>query len=601
MALLQALIIGLIGCMIAPGYLFYFDVTPKLAVLLVGTAGLLIVAVRGGESARGPRWFAALLLLNAGSLALSTGWSSNRSLSLYGSTWRSFGALAQCVAMLFCWLVAWQSTGRPDRARMVLRGVSIAGMAIAAYGIAQYFGWDPFLSAATYRIGEGVGRIVRPPGTLGYASYFATWLLMTVFLSLALAKMETHRAWCSAARAAAALALAAMLLTGTRAAILGLLAGGVVWPWWSGSRLPRRAAVAALAVVLCGAGFYYSPPGRQVRSRSRWFPEEPGGGARALLWRDSFFMAARRPMAGYGPEVFLGEFPHFESRALAEAYPDFVHESPQNIFLDAMVSQGVPGLLLLCGLCAVGLAAAWRLKAGWLAAALAAGMVSQQFTAFTMPTAVLFLTTIALAAGLATEPGAPRRSSVMAGVAPVLVLALLYFALRLTMADHALAVTKRLLEAGDLRATTAEYETYWFWRLPGPSADVWYSRSWMGVARNSQEKGVMEQAMAISGQAAARATENAEEPFAAWYNRAQISALDDNYADTETSLRQAIAAHPNWFKPHWMLARQLELGARGEEAGKEAALAAELDGGHHPEVARTLQDIRARQAGSHTP
>ena len=65
----------------------------------------------------------------------------------------------------------------------------------ALYGIAQYFGWDPILPAAAYHIGEGIWTIVRPPGTLGYVSYFATWLLFVVFLSLALAALEESRSW----------------------------------------------------------------------------------------------------------------------------------------------------------------------------------------------------------------------------------------------------------------------------------------------------------------------------------------------------------------------------------------------------------------------
>src|ERR1035441_8898155 len=147
------------------------------------------------------------------------------------------------------------------------------------------------------------------------------------------------------------------------------------------------------------------------------------------------------------------------------------------------------------------------------------------------------------------------------------------------------SVTKRYFDTSELPSATAEYETYWFWHLPGTSADLWYSRSWMGVARSTHEAAVWQQAMAISEQSAARATDNAEEPFAAWYNLAQISALLDNYLATESSLRRAIDSHPNWFKPHWMLARQLRLESRLDEARKEAALAAELDAGHHPEVA----------------
>jgi hypothetical protein len=513
MALAQALVIGLIALIVIPGYAFYFDITPKAAVLLAGTAWLLILAVRGRESPRGPRLLATLLLLNAGSLAVSTAFSPHPWFSLYGGTWRCFGALMQGVAMLFAWLVAWQSTGRPDRVRVILRGIAIAAIVAAAAGI------------------------VRPPGTLGDAGNLTAWLLMSSCLGLALAKMETAGAWRGVAYTAAALSLAVVCVTCLR-----------------------------------------TPPWRHMQP---------------LLWRDSLRMAARRPWAGFGTEVFLAEFPHSESQALARQDPDLIHESPRNIFLDSLVSQGAPGLLILCGLCAAGFRAAWKRKAVWMGAALAAGIVSLQFTSLTIPTAVLFLTTLALAAALAHDPGAPRPTPILAGIAPFLVLALLYFALRLTIADRALAITRQLMEAGDLVATTSEYETYEAWRLPGASADLWYARSWLEIARSTADTGVKEQALTIAEQAAASATGNAEEPFVAWYTRAQISALQDDSEDAVTSLRPAIAARPNWYRPHWMLAHLLQRESRPDEARKEAALAAELDAGHHREVAEMLTGMEA--------
>ena len=43
MPLLQAALIGLVALILTPGALFYFDVTPKLAALLVGAAILCCV------------------------------------------------------------------------------------------------------------------------------------------------------------------------------------------------------------------------------------------------------------------------------------------------------------------------------------------------------------------------------------------------------------------------------------------------------------------------------------------------------------------------------------------------------------------------------
>jgi hypothetical protein len=65
---------------------------------------------------------------------------------------------------------------------------------------------------------------------------------------------------------------------------------------------------------------------------------------------------------------------------------------------------------------------------------------------------------------------------------------------------------------------------------------------------------------------------------------------------TERSLRAAMAARPNWFKPHWTLARLLLLEHRMDEAEREAAVASELDAGKNPEVAQTLWEIRAQRA-----
>jgi len=242
----------------------------------------------------------------------------------------------------------------------------------------------------------------------------------------------------------------------------------------------------------------------------------------------------------------------------------------------------VPGLLLWCGLCSAGLAAAWKRNDGWLAAALAAGIVGLQFSPLVLPTAVLFLSAVGLAAGLAEKPGAPRSNLVFAAVAPFLVLALLYFGLRLAMADRELLLTKRLLDARDLPAATAEYEAYWFWRLPGASADVWYSRRWMDVARSARDPEVRTQALDISGQAAARAIGNAEEPFFAWFNLAQVATLEGNFEEAERNLRRAIAAHPNWYLPHRVLAQELLRQSRPEEAQRETALAAELEGRTSP-------------------
>jgi O-antigen ligase len=577
MLMIQATAVALIALILAPGLLFYFDVTPKLVVLLLAS-GVALVPVRRCK-------LMGLMMLTLVSLALSTALSPNPALSFYGAHWRQYGALTQAAVVIFAWALAAQT--QRIGAGVVLRTVSAAGALTALYGIAQYLGWDPILPAAAYHIGEGIWTIVRPPSTLGYVSYFATWLLFVFFLSLAL---PGHLA-----KACAVLALIAMLLTGTRAAFLGLAAGAAVW---SGMRLRpphaptrralRRAATFTGAALLAVLLLYLSAAGQPMRSRARWFAEDPWGGARPLLWRDSLRMGLARPLAGHGPETFTAAFPRYESAALARAYPDFAHESPHNIFLDALVGQGIAGVLLLAAWCTLGFAAAWKIRgkhpdlAACLAAALAAGTVSQQFTVFTIPTAVIFFATIALAAGLADLPGDVPAEPVRRFP---LALPLLYFAARIAFADHALALAQRDLTAGNLTAAAAHYEA------SGQTSDLWYSRALLATAQKAPEFGDRLQAFYRSSIAGERATRTAEDPFNAWYSLSSIRAAQNDAAGAERCLRAAIAAHPKWFKPHWMLAQVLRFESRGEEALREAAVAVDLGGGKHPEVARTLHEL----------
>jgi O-antigen ligase len=549
MAYVLAVLIGSIALILAPGQLFYFDVTPKFAVLLAGVGLLPLVGAPKVD-----RRFSFLLLATVGAALLSVAFSTNRALAISGSAWRRYGLASQLAVLAFAMAVA-----ATRNRRVIIGGIAIASAIAAAYGISQYFGWDPILPAAAYHVGEGIWTIVRPPATFGYVSYFATWLLMAGFLSLTLESRAGY--------AVAGLCWTAMLLTGTRAAMAGLAVGLVVWLWRRGFRLPRRALVAGALCVAAAAAFYFSPAGWNLRSRSRWVTEDRFGGARPLLWRDSLAMALRRLPAGYGPETFTADFArHAESPELARAYPDFLHESPHNMFLDALVSEGLPGLLSLAALCYFGLRRGGALEA----AALAAGIVAQQFTVFTIPTALLFYVTLALCTA------APKESGKRQPIAVLLILPLGFWAWRAVAQDHALELTRRALDAGNVQAAQSHYES---------GADLWYSRALFSVAQRAPDLRTRIAAMQLARSAAERATTTAEDPFDAWYNLAMIRAEVNDATGAEAALRQSIAARPNWFKPHWVLAQLLG-------SVEEAQKAVECDGGKHREVAETLEKLK---------
>jgi O-antigen ligase len=610
MALLLSLVIALIPLAIAPGLFFYFDVTPKIAVLLLGTAAAAVwwTAAGGAQgfhrASRAARWFVLTLLWMAASLVVSTLASVNPALSLAGSTWRRWGLVTQLAALLLAYLVAAYCAGRPDRLRIILRAMAASGLIAAAYGAVQYFGWDPLLDAQAYHVGEGILAIVRPPSTLGHADYFGSWLLSAVFAGAALARTETARIWKWLAWASVAAGSGAVFLSGTRAAVLGLLAGAALLTLWRGMRITRSMAVTAGVVLAAAAVFYLSPAGLKLRARVHWSLQEPAGGARLLLWRDTLRMAAPRWPAGYGPETFIASFARVQSAELGRTYPDFYHESPHNIFLDALAAQGVPGLLALAALPVLGFSAAWSARAnkpdvaGALAAGLAAMTVSEQFTSFMLPTALAYYLLgamlVSLTCGVALKPRPSGRRWPAVAAAAAFAGLLVAFAVRLIVAENALAAVRRDLDAGHVGDAAIEYSRFENWRLPGGGADLWYSRRLVQLAASRTDDTNRRQALQQAARAALHATETAEDPFNAYYNVAEFYASRNDFPRTEQSLRAVISSAPNWFKPHWMLAQVLEAGGHLREAEAEAAQGVALDGDKHEEVTRTLDQIRAR-------
>jgi tetratricopeptide (TPR) repeat protein len=288
-------------------------------------------------------------------------------------------------------------------------------------------------------------------------------------------------------------------------------------------------------------------------------------------------MAASRPLLGWGVETYSTEFPRFQSRDLARAYPDFYYESPHNIFLDAFVSTGVLGLVGLLAICALGLVCGWLARktapaeALMFVAGLIASLVAQQFTAFTVATALCLYLAIAVLVSLtvSSQPVVRRRWMFSA-----LGVAFCVLGVRLIFADTLLARTNVALQRGDLDKAMELHSDSRGWQTPTPYSDLWYSRALAQRAAMTQEGYI----------AAERAAIAAEDRHNAYYNLAMHCALRNDAAGVEANLREAIRWAPNWFKPHWTLAKSLKVAGRVNEAEKELAIALDLDAGVHEEV-----------------
>ena len=552
---------AVVAILILPGWSFSYDVIPKVVVVLLGAAAALWIQPQR------PSLLAWLVYSQIATTILAALFSSHPQLSWLGGSWRRSGAIGEAAVLLLGLAFV---AGPRER---ILRITVIGALPIALYGILQYFGIDPLIDSKLYHVGEGAFQIVRPPSTLGHADYFATFLLFPIFAGAALALSETSRVWKATALAISGMATLALVLSGTRAALLGLIVGAIFvairgrranWKW--------LAAAAGLLVIV--AAIYISPAGEKLRARVHWSTEDRFGGARPLLWLDSLRMSRQHLVVGFGPETFAREFPRHQSVALAAAYPDFYHESPHNIFLDALISKGILGLFPLIAMVVLGLS----LARGAIGGAFVAMLVSQQFTSFTIATELFLLLTLALLTAPSSR-GSVRMPGRIAAVA------FAAFAIYLSVGDALLASALRGVNRADFNSAALLQERASKW---GATADLNFSRRILAKSQSLPDPADRLRGFLFAKQAALRAPATSEDRQNALVNLAAFYAVENNVVMVERCLRDAIDAAPNWFKPHWLLAQVLARGKMQNEAIFEARRAVECDGGKDPEVRQTL-------------
>ena len=585
----------LVPLTIAPSLLLYFDVTPKVVILISGAAALLwFCSVKSATgNTRTERILRFCLLAQGLVLLASTLASTDLAIALTGGTWRRFGFWTQAAVLVWAWMLAGEWPRSELLQKYLLR--TAAGVAIVLFiaGAVQYGIWSRELPASIQP-----WEAKRPYGTLGHAVYFANFLLAPAFLSLVAVQRENARMWRALGWSGFLCASGGIVLSGTRSSILGLALGIVVMLLGMKPRFRVLHGVLLTGAVIAFLGFLLSPAGHLLRSRVAQWVQDAKGGPRLMLWRDSLKMVRERPVLGYGPDTFAREFPRFQSVEFARAYPDSSHESPHNILLDAAVEQGIAGLLVLGLLIGTAMYACYRamLRERWRAAllgALVAILVAHQFACFTAPTALAFYLIAVLAAVPVTDPvrvaGKTSRAFEYAQFAVAALL--LLFAIRLTTADMTLARVEAELRSGDLDRAVENYRMARKWQPAGYSADLWYSRALLASA---QRIGRLQDFVAEGTAAAERATQTAEDRQNAYYHAGLAYTGQKEFSRAEQCLRQATVWAPNWYKPYWLLAVVLESSGRLPAAVSAAQTAAYLAGGKNPELEKYLAETRAR-------
>jgi hypothetical protein len=345
-------------------------------------------------------------------------------------------------------------------------------------------------------------------------------------------------------------------------------------------------ALASAAVVSLLA---LTPAGESFRTRLAQWTQDSAGGTRLMVWRESLPLIANHWLAGIGPEQFAGEFREHQSLRLSRAFPERFHEDPHNLMINAAVSQGVIGPILISGLIVLGLVCAFRRGKALLVAIIVALTISEQFDPMTITNALYFYLPIALAVALPTpaarHTAAPGRLAIAVQAAAAL--AIVSAVALYIIPDALLATAGRQLSRGDIaEARTSFHRAI---RFPFPADCLWFSRQMATAARSLGLP-----ALIVAREASAEAERSGEQSFSALYQSASLAVIAGDLSTAEVKLRAAAKAQPWWYRVHAMLAQVLWLTSRNAEAEQEAALAIECAGSQEPKVRAALDSARAQ-------
>ena len=234
--------------------------------------------------------------------------------------------------------------------RRLLRIIAVTGSAVALFALIQ---WLQEMIGAPFLLPESNGRI---GATLGNAAFLASYLGITFFVTLLVAR-DLTRVWAQRASIAAAAQFLAVVATATRGALIAfILAAGValLYAAWRETGSVREWARYGLA-GLCAVAFLFfvfreelvDAPIAVVSRIASISLTDATVESRLFIWREVGRESLSSPIVGFGAEHVEPLFNKvYDPTAIIEQWFDRSH----NVYLDYFVQYGIVGLALFLSL-----------------------------------------------------------------------------------------------------------------------------------------------------------------------------------------------------------------------------------------------------------
>ena len=320
-------------------------------ILLLGLTGLLLRALKETKMQTrrvGDSLLFLLLLSELALHALSNFLSPTPLVALYGTFSRGGGFIFELY--LFAFLI-WNALFlNRETLHKVLKWFWAGALVVALYAYLQKLGVDFFFQNYSTNLFQG-----RVFSFLGNPSLLGQFTLLSVLAGFYLFVRETHPKLKAVFASGTLVMLGALLLSGTRAAVLGLL--GITFlaalkyrkEIW---QIIKKLGVKILLVVpLLGLLLWAAPSGRfdlsalSLRSLHSRFE----------IWEGTVQLIKKSWLLGYGQETFYVHFPEIVSKDFLTLEEDLSISADRvhNEWLEEIYNHGVPAGLLYLVLLAV--------------------------------------------------------------------------------------------------------------------------------------------------------------------------------------------------------------------------------------------------------
>jgi O-antigen ligase len=307
--------------------------------VVLATGAWLLSALISGHRLIPRSRIVSLSLLLLGVTAVSTLLSPNRTLSFHGLYHRYEGlaSIGLYVGMLIVLVAVYRR--RPEGLSEIAVAVGAAAGTVGGYVVIQWLGLDPF------QWQEMSGREPTfPIGNLGNSSFTASFLGISApfvaYLVMSSRTLVLRLLW----GGVALLVVGGLLFTQGRAGILAATAGAGALLLFT-SRLRALVKLSAVGVVLIAlvsiTPFVAGDPTDEdevglFSSRSASYRTES--------WKASVDMTVARPLLGWGPESFYGQYGQYRTLNDARWLGLVLTDKPHNVFLGWSTATGLIGL-----------------------------------------------------------------------------------------------------------------------------------------------------------------------------------------------------------------------------------------------------------------